>query len=342
MAYFIKSPIQELPLAHLLKIGYLLIFLSLGCLWNTAAAAPSKNSPTQVHVGLHIYDISAIDEKNQTVTFEGKMIVHWAATKPIRASMLGIYRGAKATQTLNSLWHPDLTLYNARGPIYVTHKSLKLSPDQTITYTQRIKGAFGSAFNFRQFPFDTQTLSFHIEPFTGTAQKIRLIVTPESQHVAMSNLKDEWDLISLSGSVANHTHPDGQVFSQYQLQLKIKRQPEHQIYQSLLPLIVIVLLSFSVLWMADQPVVNRIGVSISCILTITVFQWRLFTHRPHVSYHIYLDALILLAFVSTASTALITLLATRIGTNKMLHICRWLYPLLFCLASMLITVFFFT
>ena len=107
-------------------------------------------------------------------------------------------------------------------------------------------------------------------------------------------------------------------------------------------LFVIVMLSWSVFWMSDEPFAGRSRISATGVLTIVAYQFVLAEGLPRVAYLTLLDKLMIVSFGLLAVTVLESLLVSRHprGSAAALRIdraARWVFPVAY--VAMIFAVF---
>jgi hypothetical protein len=118
--------------------------------------------------------------------------------------------------------------------------------------------------------------------------------------------------------------------------MEVQRRPLFMLRLVVLPLIIIVMLSWSVFWMDRSSVGDRTAVSSVGILTAVTFMILISDVLPQISYVTWLNALVNFSFVWMAATVVINLvvgsadIAGNLGLGDRIdRICRWLFPLVY-------------
>ena len=103
-----------------------------------------------------------------------------------------------------------------------------------------------------------------------------------------------------------------------------------------LPLLLIVILSWSVFWMKDENFAGRTRVSSTGILTIVAYQFAIGNTLPRVPYLTFMDEVMIVSFTLIGVTVVESLLVANAkeqgDTATALRIdrtCRWLFPLVY-------------
>lgn len=163
--------------------------------------------------------------------------------------------------------------------------------------------------NFHCFPFDRQVIHFVWTPFLYGSDQVILKPWPQRQGVVSSLHLAQWQVDKYHFKTfinkPEHSIGPGVLKSRYALDLTIVREATYYGVQVFLPLVMIVLASFAVFWMRHNPLVNRVAISITAMLTIVVFQWRILVDIPHVPYLTFVHEVMLFSFVIVGSTILV-------------------------------------
>jgi len=102
------------------------------------------------------------------------------------------------------------------------------------------------------------------------------------------------------------------------------------------PLVVIVLLSFTVFWMDRSSLGDRISVSFIGILTGVTYQLVISDSMPHISYVTLMHGFLNLSFVTMCATVVINLVVGALDQrgkhelgDRVDRRCRWVFPLVY-------------
>ena len=136
--------------------------------------------------------------------------------------------------------------------------------------------------------------------------------------------------------------------SEFVATIDIKRQPMHFLFSTILPLIILVCLSWTVFWLDDETVSNRINISFIGILSVVAYYFVIQNNIPHISYLTLIDAFIITTFIILAASVIVSLVVDKLNRagksdigDKIDSISRWAFPSSYLLMSVLIVVFFF-
>src|SRR6266571_367887 len=232
--------------------------------------------PTQVSVGMWVVDISNIDSAQQNFTAEIAVVLRWKDSRLAHAGN-GVVR-----YPLEQVWHPRVVVVNETNS--VTHKfpeSVEAEHDGTVLYRQRYVGAFTEPLRLQSFPFDRQT--FHVQLVAVRYQSNEVMFVPDQVWIR-DGLKEaggispsvtlpdwtieKWELKPLVYALA----PRHQ-YSSYAFEFTASRNVEHYILKVILPLILIVIMSWTVFWIDPTNANSQISVAVTSMLTLIAYRF---------------------------------------------------------------------
>ncbi|PYJ92432.1 MAG: hypothetical protein DME62_12795 [Verrucomicrobia bacterium] len=333
----------------LLVVSALSIRLALGSEAPALIDRPNADSgPTQISFGIWVADISNIDSAQQNFTAELAVVLRWKDSRLAHTGK-GIVR-----YPLEQIWHPRVGIVNETNS--VSRKmpdSVEVEPDGTVTYRQRYVGAFTQPLRLQSFPFDRQT--FRVQLVAVRYQSNEVMFVPDQVWI-QDGLKgaggispsvtlpdwtiEKWELKPLVYALA----PRHQ-YSSYAFDFTASRNVQHYILKVILPLILIVIMSWSVFWIDPVHSNSQISIAVTSMLTLIAYRFAVDTQLPRLPYMTRLDAFILtstlLVFFSLIEVLITTILETSRRTGRAKKIdryCRAIFPAMFLIASIAIFV----
>jgi len=324
-------------------LQFILAFVFILAIWPSAQAfttMPPGPKPVPVQVGLYINDVLALVESNETMNFVGTLTLRWkdkrlAFDQEDAGTRVKIYGTQAAQALLAKIWYPQIAIVKARAPRKIQMLHLTISDQGVVTLREEFVAITEIHMDLRQFPFDKQVVQVALRPFAYDASLVQLQSFSEFGGIAKEADMHGWHLAQFVTGVTDVNNPLYQKpFSQYALLIQYNRISQYYVYQVFVPIILIVLLSFSVFWMLKNPLVNRVGISLTALLTIVVFQWRILSKLPRVNYHTLADVFMLVSFIIAASTILASLVIDHLdqGRDSFARVCRIAYPVIYIIA----------
>src|SRR6266496_2922072 len=334
----------------LLVVFALSIRLALGSEAPALIDRPNADSggPTQISVGIWVADISNIDSAQQSFTAEIAVVLRWKDPRLAHTGK-GIVRYA-----LEQIWHPRVSIVNETNS--VSRKmpdSVEVDPDGTVTYRQRYVGAFTQPLRLQSFPFDRQT--FRVQLVAVRYQSNEVMFVPDQVWI-QDGLKgaggispsvtlpdwtiEKWELKPLVYALAPHHQ-----YSSYAFEFTASRNVQYYILKVILPLVLIVIMSWAGFWIDPVNANSQISVAVTSMLTLIAYRFAIDSQLPLLPYMTRLDAFILtstlLVFFSLIEVVVTIILDTgqkKKQSKRIDRYCRVIFPVIFLLASMSIFV----
>jgi Neurotransmitter-gated ion-channel ligand binding domain len=313
----------------------------------TVIDRPAADSgPTQVSVGIWMVDISNIDSAQQNFTAEVAIVLRWKDPR-LAHTGTGVVR-----HPLEQIWHPRMVIVNETSS--VTRKfpdAVEVQPDGTVIYRQRFAGAFTQPLRLRSFPFDRQT--FHIQLVAVRYRSDEVMFVPDQDWInnglkqaggiAPSITLPDWTIEKWKTRPLTYALSPGLEYSGYAFEFTAARDVQHYILKVILPLFLIVIMSWSGFWIDPVNASAQISVAVTSMLTLIAYRFAVDTQVPRLPYMTRLDTLFLvstlLVFFSLIEVLVTTILDNNRQTERAKAVdryCRVIFPLLFVVASIAI------
>ena len=323
------------------------IQLALGSEAPTLIDRPNANSgPTQISAGIWVVDINSIDSAQQTFTADIAVVLRW---KDPRLSHTG---SGVVHYALDQVWNPRVVIVNETNSVNRRlPESVDVDADGTVLYRQRYVGAFAQPFRLNSFPFDKQ--SFRVQLVAVRYQTDEVKFVPDQRWIR-DGLKEaggisptitlpdwtieKWELKSLVYALA-----PGMQYSSYAFEFTASRNVQHYILKVILPLVLIVMMSWSVFWIDPTTSSSQISVAVTSMLTLIAYRFAVDTQLPRLPYMTRLDALFLTSTLLVFFSLIEVLVTTVLDNNqqserakKLDRHCRVIFPAIFVIASIAI------
>jgi hypothetical protein len=308
----------------------------------------ADSGPTEISVGMWVVDINSIESAQQTFTAEIAVVLRWKDPRLAHTGN-GVVRYPR-----EQIWHPRVGIVNETNS--VSRKmpdSVEVEPDGTVTYRQLYVGAFAQPLRLQSFPFDRQT--FRVQLVAVRYQSNEVMFVPDQVWIR-DGLKEaggispsvtlpdwtieKWELKPLVYALA----PRHQ-YSSYAFEFTASRNVRYYILKVILPLVLIVMMSWSVFWIDPVHSNSQISIAVTSMLTLIAYRFAVDSQLPRLPYMTRLDAFILtstlLVFFSLIEVLITTILETSRRTGRAKRIdryCRAIFPAMFLIASIAIFV----
>jgi hypothetical protein len=317
------------------------------------AEPPNPDGPVLVDLGLFIIQVTGIDVAENTFHIEGFMDLIWCDPRlAYSAAETGrheeIFLEEAASDKLEEIWWPDIEFVNESGAPEVENSELIILPDGTINFQERFNAELEARYDLRQFPFDRQILEIEIESFAWDNEY--LVLHKEEEKIGFSDEFQipEWRIERVEASIEEKQEVrDRKPFSEFLMKIEVARLSSYYQWKILLPLVILVAISWSVFWMVGDGLADRMSVSLTGLLTIVAYQFIVADGLPKVSYFTLMDGILTLSFVMMALTIMQNIYVNTLYLHEKEEtaahwdqVCRWLFPTSYFLGLALLFILY--
>lgn len=315
---------------------------------------PPGDRPVVVKAGFMLYDITEIEESTETFEFEGALLLSWH--DPRQAFDPGtegvterIYKGSYEYEELYGGWRPQAFLANESGAYDRQGIVLRIEPDGTAWYVEEIDAVAESPMDLRFFPFDEQTLQIHFKFLGYRMDEVRF--EPVEDYSSLLPQRGNpvgnagWTIgaYAVSAGQDQSAIAGPQVIGQgstLRIDVSAERRSGYLIRVVVLPLMLIVALSWVIFWMDRESLGNRMDISFIALLTVVAFQIMVEQALPAIPNLTLMAGFLAINYLLLAATIVINLRvdqldrAGRQAEGDALDLrCRWIFPLLYFVVS---------
>ena len=318
---------------------------------------PGDGRPTKVRAAFHLRNINWIDDETETFEFSGVLTLTWqdprqAFDPAIEGIAEKIYQGAYQFNELSPAWYPQVVLANEVGVHEKDAVLLRVKSDGTSTLVETVNAVAKTKLNLRRYPYDSQHLEAVFEVLGVDTGEVSLEAEPIPGRSRGHEIRiPQWKLSEIGVSIRNSDAPyagSRGVIPVFVLTVDVQRQSLFMLRLVVLPLILIVILSWSVFWMERSSLGERMDVSFVGILTVVAYQILISEILPHISYVTLIHAFLSLSFFFMCLTVVVNLVVGVCDKNGNFALgdridlfCRWGFPSLYVvsLASTVVIMF---
>ncbi len=228
---------------------------------------------------------------------------------------------------------PDYVLFNQRGERFPQNRVVVVQPDGTALSFERMTADFTVDFDFRRYPFDTQTFEMRVDSLYPPD---RYYFTPAEDFNRISeNLgQDEYIVDDFTVETGEATGATQSTVSSFVFRFDAPRHPDYYIFQIFVPVLLIILVSWATFFLKDY--VMRIEIASANLLLFIAFGFSLADNYPRLGYLTFLDAVMAVTFVITAAVVVYNVFMRRLElSDKLARVERiddvmdWVYPVLY-------------
>ena len=296
----------------------------------------AAEGPTQVTVAVYVIDIDEVNNAGQSFDANVYVKLHWLDPRLAHSGPTEIMR------PLTDVWNPRLQFVNQQKLFSTFPEVVAIYPDGRMAYQQRVWGSFSQPLKLKDFPFDKQTLSIQLVAAGYGRHEIELVQDPESLTGIASNFSlADWNILDWSLSTAPFVPSIEAELPGLLLSIEVERKYGYFVTKVILPLVLIVMMSWVVFWIDPKESGTQIGVAVTTMLTLIAYRFAVGADLPKISYLTRVDYFILgstfLVFASLIEVVVTATYAKSGHIERAQAIDRWarvLFPAVFIALSL--------
>ena len=310
-------------------------------------------APIEVKSGLRILRISAVDSQNENFSVVGSLRMDWTdprlAFSPDTCNCaVKLYTEKEFDRFLaevGSRW-PAFSFFNQLGNRWTQSRAAAIWPDGRVRYAEHFNTTFQADFDFRQYPFDTQTFPIYLDLLYGNSV-YTMTALPGYSEIDPAHGEDEF-IISDFTTEPSTVMPSAanEPVSRLTFSFSAPRHLNYYLLQVFLPIILIILISWFTFFLRDYT--RRIEAAAANILLFIAFSWSLADNYPRLGYLTFLDAIMTVTFAVNVLVLLYNVVMKRLETQgktarveRIDNILDWAYPLSYAALIGVVALLFF-
>lgn len=294
-----------------------------------------EGAPTKIYIGLYLLDLISIDDVQQSFKADFFALMRWNDPRLAIAN-------PSETQTLRhfdleEIWHPMTYIINQRRLSRQLDDIFRVDPAGNVQYAQRFFGELSSLLNFKDFPFDRQTLALQVVSFRYSPDEVEFVIDAQR-----TGQREQLSLVGWSIGkgqtelTTEYLQVQDRQLARVDFTLDVKREKPFYVIKALIPLFLIIFMAWSVFFIDPSTIGPQIGIPTSAVFALFLFNHRISTLLPRVSYLTRIDKFILcsiiLVFITLGESVITATIAQKGKKELSLKVDRWaryLYLLLF-------------
>jgi hypothetical protein len=203
-------------------------------------------------------------------------------------------------------------------------------------------------FDLRNFPFDKQKIVFSfyetadpdvvIEPLTSVYSNLDIIKNKE-------NIINGWSLIDYKLVGQNYQEQgfyDDRFANGLDIILEIERESSYYVYKIILPIILILMVCWSVIWISPKELEARLTVTIVCLLSLIAYNFVIDSEIPKLEYLTIMDWIIFSSYIFATVPNFLCIISHKLyHSNKSLCLkiennAKFIGPIMYIMVVLLI------
>jgi hypothetical protein len=316
-----------MKLSHRLLLTFFLL-----CGVAGAVQAQDRQQQQVVDVDVTIYMID-IDEINSVAqSFKATVYAEFKWTDPELA-----HPGPDSiSKALSEIWYPQTQILNQQRLVDTFPRSAEVRPNGEVIFRQRVWGDFSQSLELRDFPFDTQQLHISLVNVKFGSRQVRYHINPGSGVSENLRIPDwqvrSWEVSSVELPIGQDKNRVGAVV----LTLEVERYASYFLLKVILPLILIVAMSWMVFWIDPSMAASQISVAVTAMLTLIAYRFAIGGMVPRLGFLTSLDyfvmgstVLVFVGLLEVVWTARLYQSGQQEKARAVDKKARWIIPLIY-------------
>ena len=292
------------------------------------AAGEESNYEESVYVSVVILDVDSISSANQSFTINYYAQFRWTDPELAHPGP-GLIR-----RDLSEIPAPRFILLNQQKTWSSLINVVDISPEGEAIYRQRLWGDFSQPLHLQDFPFDQHTFELPIIGVGDIGEDVVLLPDPVRPSFIAENLSVADWRIKESGAQSREIElMDEALVQGFVFSFRAERLFNHYVIKFIIPLILIVAMSWVVFWIDPTEAGSQLSVAVTAALTLIAYHIALAGKLPDIPYLTRMDLFLFCSTLLVFSALLEVVLTSRLARDGRLvlarrfdQVCRLLFP----------------
>ena len=305
-----------------------------------ATGTAEQAEPTKVYFFIFVLDIDEIDGAAQSFAANFFVRVRWLDERLADPTSVGMRR-----IPIDEIWSPGIMVANQQGIIRTSLPEVaEVTPDGVVMYRQRYVGTLSQPLSLSDFPLDQhvfiiQMIAIGHEP--GALEFLPDTISRGRALIHAGGISDELSLpdwrILTSDALSHSYEPIPAIYVDgFAFEFTAKRNFPYYLFQVIVPLAVVVGMSWAAFWIDPSQTGAQIGVATSAILSLIAFKFVLSGLLPKLPYMTRMDyfmlgstLLVFFAMGEVVTTSMLSHKGRVVLARRFDNVSRIVFPLMF-------------
>ncbi|GAB0097058.1 Gamma-aminobutyric acid receptor subunit beta-like [Sergentomyia squamirostris] len=265
--------------------------------------------PLFVGMDLTIASFDSISEVNMDYTITMYLNQYWRDERLAFNAFAPYdsYSGSGLTDALTlsgdfaeKIWVPDTFFANDKNSflhdVTERNKLVRLSGEGAVTYGMRFTTTLACMMDLHYYPLDSQNCTVEIESYGYTVTDVVMYWKPTPVRGVEEAELPQFTIIGYETNDRKEELATG-TYQRLSLSFKLQRNIGYFVFQTYLPSILIVMLSWVSFWINHEATSARVALGITTVLTMTTISTGVRSSLPRISYVKAIDIYLVMCFV---------------------------------------------
>ncbi|MBO9450424.1 hypothetical protein J7426_09170 [Tropicibacter sp. R16_0] len=303
-------------------------------------AVGTPENPLQVGIGIHIDQISFVDQKSENYGAVVTIRARWhdpalAFDRDEIGRDARIVKPEAFVEYASSLPTivPAFVIQNQQSNRWIHQSVVAIEHTGQVTYFEKSSLTLQAPyFNFKKYPFDQQQFFFEIVS-VFPADVVQYTALEEFSGLGSLLGEEEWILERPNMVLSTTTGLSGAPSAKVALAFEGRRHVMYYAIRIFMPMLVLIACSWALFFLDEYR--KRIEIAGANLLVFVAFNWVISDDLPKLGYLTFLDFILQWMFVVTGAIIIFSVLLRRLKTSGREEVARkldnyaikWIYPL---------------
>ncbi|XP_019868984.2 gamma-aminobutyric acid receptor subunit beta-like [Aethina tumida] len=254
--------------------------------------------PLYVGMDLTIASFDAISEVNMDYTITLYLNQYWKDERLAFSNEEEIL--TLSGDFAEKIWVPDTFFANDKNSflhdVTERNKLVRLNGDGSITYGMRFTTTLACMMDLHYYPLDSQNCTVEIESYGYTVTDVVMYWKDTPVRGVEEAELPQFTIIGYETNDRKEKLATG-IYQRLSLSFKLQRNIGYFVFQTYLPSILIVMLSWVSFWINHEATSARVALGITTVLTMTTISTGVRSSLPRISYVKAIDIYLVMCFV---------------------------------------------
>ncbi|XP_037968170.2 gamma-aminobutyric acid receptor subunit beta-like [Plutella xylostella] len=200
----------------------------------------------------------------------------------------------------DKIWVPDTFFANDKNSflhdVTERNKLVRLGGDGSITYGMRFTATLACMMDLHYYPLDSQNCTVEIESYGYTVSDVVMYWKDTPVRGVEDAELPQFTILGHNTNDRKEKLATG-VYQRLSLSFKLRRNIGYFVFQTYLPSILIVMLSWVSFWINHEATSARVALGITTVLTMTTISTGVRSSLPRISYVKAIDIYLVMCFI---------------------------------------------
>ncbi|KAG7201051.1 hypothetical protein KM043_017600 [Ampulex compressa] len=254
--------------------------------------------PLLVGMDLTIASFDAISEVNMDYTITMYLNQYWKDERLAFSQEQEVL--TLSGDFAEKIWVPDTFFANDKNSflheVTERNKLIRLSGDGSVTYGMRFTTTLACMMDLHYYPLDSQNCTVEIESYGYTVLDVVMYWKETPVRGVEEAELPQFTIMGYETNDRKERLATG-IYQRLSLSFKLQRNIGYFVFQTYLPSILIVMLSWVSFWINHEATSARVALGITTVLTMTTISTGVRSSLPRISYVKAIDIYLVMCFV---------------------------------------------